>query len=260
MKNSLRFEIANIKEVFIGNNWKQLWNCRNVDVDLNAFTSDENLIVYLKTLDGFDLEKDSFSYSSFYKQYTATKEAIFSVLGITSVSEDNPVSVYEVGCGSGPNLYMFEQDGFITGGIDYSESLLSVANKILKSTDLTHGEAISLSDKPNYDVVISNSVFAYFPDLAYAESVLNRMVEKAKHSIVLIDICDSDKQSDYENYRKQVEENYDEKYKDLPKLFFSKEFFVRYAKEHHMSLEFFSCNFPEYWNNNYIFNCIMKKN
>ena len=241
------------------NNWKQLWNCRNIDVDLNTFTNDEDLIMYLKSLDGFDVVKDSFSYASFYKQYIATKTAILSALEISSAHDNNYVSIYEVGCGSGPNLYMFERDGFATGGIDYSEPLLSVAKKVLKTTDLTCEEAISLNVVPKYDVVISNGVFSYFPDLTYTESVLNRMFEKSMQLLVLIDICDSDKQAAFEIYRKQTIENYEERYKNLPKMFFSKNFFIEYAKKHQMTLEFFSCDLPDYWNNNYNFNCIMKK-
>lgn len=38
-------------------------------------------------------------------------------------------SIYEVGCGSGANLFLFEQDGIACGGLDYSEALIESAKK-----------------------------------------------------------------------------------------------------------------------------------
>lgn len=40
-------------------------------------------------------------------------------------------SVYEVGCGSGANLYLLKNRGIQVGGIDYSRSLVDTAKKIV---------------------------------------------------------------------------------------------------------------------------------
>ncbi len=168
-------------------------------------------------------------------------------------------SVFEVGCGSGANLYLFEQDGVRCGGIDYSQGLIGSARKVLKSEDLLCDEAVNLPIDIIYDSVFSMGVFSYFENEDYAYAVLEKMCKKARHSIGLMDIHDIEKRDNFIAYRKKNTKDYEERYKDLPKHFYSKDFFLDFAFQHDMDIKFTSYDLDNYWNNDFVFNCYMYK-
>lgn len=154
---------------------------------------------------------------------------------------------------------MFEKDGFRCGGLDYSSSLIEIARSVLQSTDIICGDAIDCPVTPLYDAILSNSVFCYFESEEYAFSVLEKLVEKANYSIGLIDIHDISTYEDYISFRKRTIDNYEEKYASLPKLFFSKESFVRFAEKHELEVVFTDSEVKGYWNNPFVFNCFLYK-
>ena len=121
------------------------------------------------------------------KQYKDTKDGLKIQSG---------QSVFEVGCGCGANLYMFLHDGVQIGGLDYSQKLVSIMKHVISETDLLEcycDEAINLPTDIEYDSVLSNGVFHYFPDVKYAENVLEKMLKKARQSIGILDIHDIEK-------------------------------------------------------------------
>ena len=72
------------------------------------------------------------------------------------------LSVFEVGCGCGAFLYaMQEICQIIPGGIDYSNSLISTAKRVMLEGSIDAYEAIKLNTNKKYDVLILNSVFQY---------------------------------------------------------------------------------------------------
>lgn len=234
----------------MANNWKQIWSNRHLD---NPTTDTTELFVELKRCNGFDTLGGKISADALVEQYERIKSRL-------TEGAPNPVkSVYEFGCGSGANLLLFERDGFSCGGIDYSESLIDIAKDVLKTKDLICSEAINTPEEPQYDCVLSNSVIAYFTDFDYARTVLEKMYKKTRYSIGLIDVFDSEKESAYVSYRRKTVENYDEKYADLPKLFYSRDFFTDFAREHNLRIEFCDSTVENYWNNDFIFNCFMYK-
>lgn len=168
-------------------------------------------------------------------------------------------SLYEVGCGSGANLLLFERDGWTVGGVDYSAALIDMAKKVLKSDDLLYAPAADMAELPEYDCILSNSVFSYFPDEAYAEDVLKKICKKAKFAIALFDIHDIEKKDAFNAYRKAEIEDYEERYRDLPKLFYSKAFFEKFAKENGLSIQFIDFDMDGYWNNQFVFHFVMWK-
>lgn len=168
-------------------------------------------------------------------------------------------SVFEVGCGSGANLYLFELDGIRSGGIDYSPNLINSAKQVLKSDDLTCGEAVDLSTDLIYDSVFSMGVFSYFANEDYAYAVMEKMCKKAEHSIGIMDIHDVEKKEAFISYRKESIQDYETRYKDLPKYFYSKDFFLDFAVKHDMDIKFTSYDVDKYWNNEFVFNCYMYK-
>jgi 2-polyprenyl-3-methyl-5-hydroxy-6-metoxy-1,4-benzoquinol methylase len=107
------------------NSWKKIWNNRNTE--LTCFNTENEFEMYaqLKKLDGFDvsIENEMEYYKSFYASILET----FKMIG----DNTNIKSAYEVGCGSGADLYLLHRRGISVGGIDYSEKLARTAIQVL---------------------------------------------------------------------------------------------------------------------------------
>lgn len=238
------------------NNWKKIWESKSADKEFlkNNFQNNIKVFLELKRINGFDALGNELTADALLSQYEYTKEMLFR-----DIKEGTEKSVFEVGCGSGANLYMFEKDEIKTGGLDYSHSLIETAKSVLRTDDLICSEAINLQTDVKFLSVLSNSVFSYFPDYEYANSVLEKIYLKTEYSIGLIDIHNIEKKDDFINYRRKNLENYDELYHGLPKLFYSRDLFSRFASEHNMKIEFTCSDMDGYWNNDFVFNCFMYK-
>lgn len=171
--------------------------------------------------------------------------------------------MFEVGCGSGANLYFFKKDGFKVGGSDYAENLLAVAKKVIGAENFVEciaGDAANLPTDVKYDAVFAGGVFQCFTDLNYAEKALDRMVAKARHSVGILRTLNADTKDDYFAYRRAHTKNYDELYKNLPKLFISKKFFEDYAAKNNLDVNFPTHHIEGFWNNQFNFDCFLYKN
>lgn len=228
--------------------WKKIWDGKRAEEQILLNGDVKSILLELKRSNGFDVDGE-LTFDAFYEQYEEIRD---------NLQKNGEIkSVYEVGCGSGANLYLFEQENFETGGIDYSSGLTDIAKKVLKTTDIACASAIDVSTDITYDAIFSNSVFSYFDDIDYAESVLEKMYEKSKYAIGLIDIHDIEKKEEFTAYRRQIVENYDERYKNLPKLFYAREYFENFARKHNMDISFLESNMKGYWNNQFVFSCYM---
>lgn len=108
------------------NRWKEIWNRHEA-----TLTGNENfktLVMKLKKANGFDVvDEGGVSFENWMKHI----QSIACLLG------HNINSIYEVGCGSGANLIIFQNIGIsIVGGMDYSERLVQAAKKATKSNDI----------------------------------------------------------------------------------------------------------------------------
>ena len=84
------------------NKWDKIWKNRVVEMkDINDDVFDT--FCRLKKADGFDTQDVEGYYEAFYKQWQEMADRIQKVCG------NNIESVYEVGCGSGVNLYLFQK-------------------------------------------------------------------------------------------------------------------------------------------------------
>lgn len=237
----------------MANNWKSIWEKRKLNEEVLGSEDIIELFTELKRADGFDVGGGEIAPDALLKQYEDIKSRL--VKGAPS-----PISsVYEFGCGSGANLLLFERDGFTCGGIDYSRALIDIAEKVLRSGDVTCGEAIGAEVSPKYDCILANSVISYFPDTDYTLGVLEKMLQKANYSIGLIDVHNIEKREAFVAYRRKNIENYDEKYADLSKLFYGKDLFADFAKRNGLKIEFSESTVENYWNNEFVFNCFMYK-
>ncbi len=84
-------------------------------------------------------------------------------------------------------------------------------------------------------------------------------VENAYSKAILIDIHDIEKKEDFITYRRKVVKDYDKRYADLPKLFYTRQFFEGFAQRNNMSINFLESNVEGYWNNQFVFSCYMYK-
>ncbi len=232
------------------NSWKGIWDNKAARDSIILNGDREVVLLELKRCNGFDIV-DGMSYDAFYRQYEEIRDNLQKYGKIESV--------YEVGCGSGANLYLFENEGYVCGGLDYSHSQIGIARTVLNTEEILCAEAVDMTTEKMYDAVFSNSVFSYFENEEYAERVLEKMYKKAGSAIGLIDIHDIEKKEDFVTYRRKVVADYDRQYADLTKLFYTKQFFEGFAQRHNMSIIFLESNVEGYWNNPFVFSCYMYK-
>ena len=238
------------------NHWQELWNNRKINFSELNVQDEQRLILELKRIVGWDFKNTSIAADEFRKEYEYIKDN----LGLSDKKSGG--GLFEVGCGSGANLYFFHKDGFKVGGLDYAENLLAVAKKVVGEENLIEciaGEAIDLPTEIKYDAVFAGAVFYYFPDLNYAEKVLDRMVAKSKYSVGILRILNAVTKDDYFKYRREHTKNYDELYKNLPKLFISKDFFREYAAKNNLQVTFPKHHIEGFWNEPFNFDCFMYK-
>lgn len=238
--------------------WHEIWEKRSADEGELSSKDPQRVFLELKRIAGWDSTGDILSYEQFHNQYIEIKNE----LEFNALHQRRPMkSLYEVGCGCGANLYLFQGDGIEIGGVDYSAAEIEIAGKVLQNPrELVCDEAVNISAEIKYDAVLSNSVFSYFEGYDYAEKVLEIMYRKANYSIGLIDIHDAQKKEAFVECRKAIIEDYEERYRELPKFFYEKTFFLDFAERHDLSIRFSKPDMQGYWNNDYVFNCFMTKN
>ena len=86
------------------NRWQEIWNKRSAQLAGIDRTDKRAMFLELKRIDGYDVVEDGISYESFMKQHEETRAAL-------CLPEKG--SVFEVGCGAGASLWLFQQDGYI---------------------------------------------------------------------------------------------------------------------------------------------------
>ena len=224
--------------------WKQIWN---KDDRINK--------IILETLikaDGFDSGAGSFTVDDWI-EYT---NEFYTKLNIIKLD-----SVYDIGCGSGAFVYPLYLKDHKVGGVDYSMVLINLANMIMPNSDFKNQEAIDMNLSKKYDIVLSHSVFHYFKDLEYAENVIKKMIDKSNNQIAIFDINDELKKDAYHRVRMgdMTAKEYEEKYKGLEHMFYSKEWFYTIAEELDVDISIFNQTFTSYTNSSLRFNVIMKK-
>ena len=211
------------------NEWKAVWNRRQAEAD--ALTGSwQDIFLELKRLNGFDVVDGGIPLDSLLMQGRRIVELLHLTEGM---------SVYDVGCGAGANLYLL------------ARSVLPAAR------ELTCGEADAFDTTIKYDAALSNSVFSYFPDEAFAARVLTRMLKKTAGAIGLIDIHDADKEEEFLTYRRAAIPDYDERYKGLGKLFYRRSFFEDFARAHDLRIEFPAIEMEGYWNTPFVFHVFL---
>lgn len=234
------------------NNWHTIWSGKSANSEQFA-----DLLQILIKANGFD---------SGAGNYTAKQwETMVSGL-VNRAKIQKEHHVFEIGCGSGALLFQLSKiTACQISGIDYSQSLIDLAAKNLKGTfKACAADKIPFPDN-FFDVVISHSVFQYFPNFEYAAHVIWHMhrVLKRTGTVCLMDLNDKKTKTTYHAERRKGSskpEEYDEKYRNLPHLFFDKNELVDVMKKiGFVDIQFFLHDVPEYLNSRFRFNVMAKK-
>ena len=91
----------------------------------------------------------------------------------------------------------------------------------------------------------------------YGKQVLKKMWEKANKMVVITEIHDQSKKEEHLNYRRQWDQNYDEKYAGLDKTFYRKEVFEQFAEQVGAKCVVVEPDNDMYWNNRFVFDCYL---
>ena len=135
--------------------------------------------------------------------------------------------MFEVGCGAGAYLFELHQAGCEVAGLDASSALLHYAQEVMPRGRRLLAEADDLDPCEPFDFVVACGVFLYFPSLDYSREVLDRMVQKARHGVMILDVPDLAKRDEAMAPRRRMagEEVYAQKYEGLNHLYFDKAWF-----------------------------------
>ena len=236
------------------NNWQSIWSKKtsNVNKDEDVFS----VFKALKIANGFDVLAEEGYYEAFFQEFQRMVEKIKACVGSFE-------SVYEVGCGSGVNLFLFNRLENITkvGGCDYSGSLVKLAGEVVESPDLKELDAEDIDESEKYDIVLADSVFQYFTSPEKGYKVLEKMARKANKMVIVTEVHDKALEQEHLDYRRSMIENYDEKYKGLEKTFYEK---TRFEQIPELLGGGYQCEIckpqnEKYWNNRFVFDYYLFK-
>lgn len=238
----------------MNNKWHQIWNNKGLDKP-NLSRDEFDVFCDLKRANGYDVnvhnEKEYFR--NFYQEWMEMYNRLMEI------AKDNIHSVYEVGCGSGVNLYLFKNriPDVVVGGIDYSEGLVKMARSVTGCIDIECGSADNMDMEVKFDLVMAGAVFQYFDSLEYAETVLIKMLQKSDKIIYISELHDAELQEKWIAYRRASMEDYDKIYEGLGKMFYDRKWISDIAGRFGKKVIFTERNNPEYWNSKYEFNCFI---
>jgi len=226
--------------------WKTIWSKRS------GGTAEVSLAA-LVAADGFDHGAGRIHLSA-WERYT---KRVSSWLNISASD-----SIFDVGCGAGAFVYPFFQSGHIVGGIDYSDGLVATARRAMTAMNFSVGEARDLDVTVSYDVVVANSVFHYFPDLGYAESVLEKMIRKARKAVGVLELPNAELQAEAEKSRAAAlpPGEYEAKYRGLRHQYYSKQWIEELGIRHRCRVQIVDQQIEDYGNNRFRFNALFHKN
>ena len=233
----------------MSNSWHQLWN------DKRLGGAAPTLARVLEMV-GWKSESGDLPVENWLEFVTLVAEKVFLQPG---------EKILEVGCGPGGFLLPLYQQGYAVAGIDYAESLLEICREMMPNGTFLAVEARSLQfEDQAFDVIISTSVFHYFDDHEYAESVvreISRCLRKGGRGAIL-DLNDAAKREEFMEQRYAhcgSREEYERQNSGLPQLFYDKQWFISLGEKYGLSGYIEEQRIDNYRNNAYRFNYFFEK-
>jgi len=144
-----------------------------------------------------------------------------------------------------------------------SLNLIETGRDFFPHLDLRFAEgATSLDGKEEFNHLVSFSVFHYFDSLDYAKLVIDGMKTAALTSVSILDVPDlMTKDSDIQCRRLQYSEGeYELKYKDLPHLYYSRDWMTDLFPRSDWSVCIENQSMSNYSNAGFRFNIFAIKN
>ncbi len=175
---------------------------------------------------------------------------------ITKLGKMNQkISLLEIGCGAGAFLRAIEPQ-YDLWGMDFSDQQIKVCRQALPDGHFSVCEACDINVDPGFfDIVISNSVFQYFPGTDYAKTVLNKMLVllKKNGAGAVLDITDIQHKDAYISAKRKAS---DEKVCDqLPdQSYYSREIFIEFAETNGLTYQITPQKISNYANTPFRFN------
>lgn len=229
-------------------NWKKIWSEKATDIKKEQSLSIECLIA----MDGFDVGGSEYG----LKEWLGFVQLVSTLIKLKPQQK-----ILEVGCGSGAFLKCLEQQKVEITGVDYSASLVRIAQEnVVGKFVVAEANALPIKER-EYDAVLCHSVFQYFPSFKYAEQVLHDMkrVVSAHGRIAILDVNDKDKEQAYIEARKKEvgDAEYNRRYEGYEHLFYSKDWFYEIANSLAMNVCIVDQNISGYINSPFRYNVIL---
>jgi ubiquinone/menaquinone biosynthesis C-methylase UbiE len=177
------------------------------------------------------------------------RELLVRELGLTA-----GMRVLEAGCGAGAVLSLLQDTGAALAGADFSAPHIEIARQSLPGADLRVAEAARLPwEDACFDAVFSYGVFLYFPDLSYAERVLEEMLRVAKPGapIMILDIPNAATREECETARRAAGASM-----HPPHCYYPSAFFEQFSRRRALPFRAFGQQVPGYWNSLFRFNVL----
>ena len=200
------------------NRWHDIWQGKGSELP----EGDNPGLTDLIRADGFDSGAGDHTIES----WTGFAQSVYRRLGL-----GNDDRVLEVGCGSGAFLYLARDLCKELAGVDYSGSLVALAQRAMPEGRFRQAEAAELPfAEAEFDLVLSHSVFQYFPSDDYARRSIEemlRVLEPEAGRLAILDVNDIDREEVFYRERQAQlgDEDYETRYDGLPHRFYSKQWF-----------------------------------
>jgi SAM-dependent methyltransferase len=193
-----------------GRTWADVWNARTLD------PSKGTLLAQLMAADGLDTGYGSVGEQSWRAFVRRTARRLHLARGS---------SVYEVGCGAGAFLLDLYEQGIHVAGVDRSPALIGFARHAMPGGEFEIGSADAFVVSRTVDAMVSCGVFLYFPSLAYASGVIDRLVAGSHGRIAILDIPDLARRDAALAHRRGTlgSDEYARRYAGLDHCFYAKE-------------------------------------
>ena len=229
--------------------WLKIWEKKGYNLKSSKF---EDIL----NVNGHDSKLGKYNKKNWYKYIRSL---------VKNIKLNKNPQILEYGCGAGAFLSYWYKKKYNLHGIDYSKTLIKKCKKYYPRINVYHGKISTIKKiKKKFDLILSHSVFQYFDNYNYANSLILEMISniKFKGYILILDVPDKEKEKIYKSKIKKAMgiENYKKHYGAHEHFFYKKSFFKKLAKNNNLNVKIFSHSLKFNENSKYRYNVIFKNN
>jgi ubiquinone/menaquinone biosynthesis C-methylase UbiE len=229
--------------------WREVWEKKGHAVKENFELED------LLAIDGYDTPASNVTTENWMAYIHAIEKKL-------KISRGH--NVCEIGCGAGAAIFPLYNQGVNIRGVDYAESLIQICRRVMPYGAFEVAEAHTTPFTANmFDIVLSSGVFIYFPNLEYAELVIQEIVRLVKpHGrAAILDLNDVAQKNKCEFIKRQKlgDVQYERLYKNHRHQFYDRTWFEQIAHRYHLHCEIEDQILAGYANAEFRFNVFFQK-